>query len=183
MKSSICASCLVVVLIALQCDSAFSQNQEKKIFWNDSLELSWDMFKEKRKTYSYMKAMTHSGIMYEVESKNGKVVIDVRAYFIYGKSWVMKGYKEPQLLAHEQIHFHISEIFSRKLDKLCETYRVSDWEFSKKNYGRALQKDFDRIFNEMDAYQQLYDKETEHGTVRSKQKEWQEKVESELEIK
>ncbi len=31
----------------------------------------------------------------------------------------MKGYKKPHLLAHEKIHFDISEIFKRRLDKLC----------------------------------------------------------------
>ena len=170
--------CLVAFL-ALQCDKTTAQS-EKKIFWSDSLELSWDFFKEKRSGYSYMKAITHSGIMYDVNEENGQMVIDIRAYFIYGKSWVIKGYKKPELLAHEQIHFHIAEIYKRKLDRLCDAYRVSYRQFVSRNYQKKLQADFDRIFNEMDAYQRKYDAETQHGTIKSKQDIWEKSVNKEL---
>jgi len=170
---------LMGVFLAFQCRSCSAQTEEK-IFWTDSLELSWEMFKEKRTGYSYMKAMTHSGIMYEVDVNKGQMVINIKSYFIYGKSWVMKGYKKPELLAHEQIHFHIAEIYKRKLDEICEKYRVDYQTFKNKNYQQKLQADFDTIFNLMDAYQKLYDNETEHGTIKSKQKEWENKVKKEL---
>ena len=129
-----------------------------------------------------MKAMTHSGIMYSVDVEEGQMVIDVKAYFIYGKSWVMKGYKKPELLAHEQIHFHIAEIYSRKLDAAFEKYRVDFNTYTSKNYSKKMQADFDRIFDEMDAHQKLYDAETEHGTIKSKQTAWEIKVREELGI-
>lgn len=170
---------MVCICLALQCETGYSQNEEK-IFWTDSLELDWEMFKVKGSGYSYMKAMTHSGIMYEVEVKNGQVEIDVKSYFIYGKSWVMKGYKKPELLAHEQIHFHIAEIYKRKLDTLCEKYRVDHRTFVSKGYQRKLQRDFDLCFTQMDEYQKLYDKETNHGTLTAKQLEWEKKIKKEL---
>ncbi len=157
----------------------YSQNMDK-VLWDKDLSFSWDMFKEKRTSYGYIKAMTYSGIMYEVDVENGIVNIDVQAYFIYGKSWVMKGFKKPHLLKHEKVHFDIAEIFKRKLDVLYQEYRVDYDTFIKKGYEKSLQKDFDHIFDEMDAYQEKYDKETEHGTKNTKQSEWERLIQKNL---
>tara|TARA_B110000902_G_scaffold257354_1_gene325377 strand:+ start:905 stop:1414 length:510 start_codon:yes stop_codon:yes gene_type:complete len=148
----------------------------KKIFWSESQQFDWGMFKEKRAGYEFIKAMTHSGISYEVDVKEGLIVLNVEAYFIYGKSWVMKGYKKPHLLAHEKIHFDISEIFKRRLDKLCDRYRVDYDTFIKRDYQEALQRDFDIIFDEMDKYQREYDEDTSHGTISFKQKKWEKDI-------
>ncbi len=181
MRINLIKKVVVFGCLVLLCKTSSAQAEEK-IFWSDSLELSWDLFKEKRQGYSYMKAMTHSGIMYEVDVEDGQIVIDIKSYFIYGKSWVMKGFKKPELLAHEQIHFHIAEIFKRKLDQMCDKYRVDDRTFFARNYQKKIQADFNQIFNEMEAYQQLYDKETGHGTIKSKQDFWEKKIKKELGI-
>ncbi|MFK7757321.1 MAG: hypothetical protein AB8B53_10365 [Flavobacteriales bacterium] len=166
-------------LSAVSCTIAQS---EEKIYWEKDLKFDWDLFKEKKNSYSYFKALTFSGIMYEVEVVNELVDIKVSSYFIYGKSWVMKGYKKPYLLEHEKMHFHIAELYKRKLEAICKKYRVDHRTFVNRGFDKALQRDFDRIFNEMEAYQNKYDKETEHGTKRKTQLEWEAKLKEELGI-
>ncbi len=50
--------------------SLVSQAQgTQKIFWSESQQFDWGMFKEKRAGYGFVKAMTHSGISYESRCK------------------------------------------------------------------------------------------------------------------
>lgn len=88
----------------------------------------------------------------------------------------MKGYKKPHLLAHEKIHFDISERFKRRLNELCDKYRADCDTFVEKNYQEALQHDFDIIYDEMDKYQREYDGDTSNRTISFKQKKWEEYV-------
>ena len=155
---------------------------EEKIYWEEDLVFNWDLFKEKKNSYSYFKALTFSGIKYEVDLVDDLVDIKVSSYFIYGKSWVMRGYKKPYLLEHEKMHFHIAELYKRKLDIFCEEYRVDHKTFVKNGFEKALQRDFNLIFDEMEAYQDKYDKETEHGTNKPAQAQWETKLKRELGI-
>jgi len=179
MKKVFIINILLISLVASHL-SLDAQGTEK-ISWSESQEFDWKLFKEKREGYGYIKAMTYSGISYEVDLKENQVVIDVDAYFIYGKSWVMKGYKKPHLLAHEKVHFDIAEVFKRRLDKLYDRYRVDYDTFVKRNYQEALQNDFDMIFEKMDDYQREYDGNTSHGTISFNQKEWEKDIKEILE--
>jgi len=149
---------------------------DEKIFWDEELAFNWDLFKERKKAYSFIKAMTFSGIMYEVDVRDEQVIINTEAYFIYGKSWVMAGYKKPHLLAHEKIHFDIAEIYKRRLDKICNAYRTTYDEFIKNELNLELQRDFDKVFEEMDDFQEKYDLETKHGTDSIMQKKWEKEI-------
>ena len=51
----------------------------QKIFWSESQQFDWEMFKEKRVGYGFIKALTHSSISYEVEVKYGLIVLNVEA--------------------------------------------------------------------------------------------------------
>ena len=74
----------------------------------------------------------------------------------------------PGVLAHEQLHFDITEIFARKLYA-----DVSKRSAATKDELNQL---FQEANNECDKMQQEYDQQTDHGTIEDKQARWSDQV-------
>ena len=99
--------------------------------------------------------------------------INVIPYFFKRKSWSCSNSSET--LEHEQLHFDIMELFSRKIRH--------DFEIKKSNKQSKIESYFESYknrFKECSVYQQLYDKETIHGTISLKQLEWEDRITREL---
>ncbi|MGJ8734513.1 MAG: DUF922 domain-containing protein, partial [Cellulophaga sp.] len=78
---------------------------------------------------------------------------------------------------HEQIHFDIAELYARKMrEKLSKVVPSSNTY----KQARAI---YTSVNKELDAYQDLYDKETNYSRDLEKQLFWQEKVKKELQLK
>jgi hypothetical protein len=92
------------------------------------------------------------------------------------ESW-SKDKKSNSLLKHEQLHFDIAELTTRKLRQAYSTHVSYDIE--------ATSLFIDSVFNryskiEFDSINALYDTETNHGIIETKQKVWETKITSEL---
>lgn len=104
----------------------------------------------------------------------------VEAYAVMDKdlSGAAPGASSPELLAHEQLHFDITEAFARRLvprlDPIEGTGR--DARSAVEDLQRKLQEAYDQANKELLAYQNSYDAETRHGTRRKVQKKWSEKA-------
>lgn len=168
----------ILVLIftsLLVCTQSFGQtNHRNKIGWKADRPLTWDDFKVKSDNRSGMKAMTDSGIAIWFDCSNRDQPIAVKCFFDNRKSWT-KAPDNESLLEHEQLHFDITELFTRKLRK--KLAKLAD---PCGNDSHKVQGIYDRNFEEMNSYQRRYDKETEHSVDEKAQKEWEEKVEREL---
>lgn len=151
----------------------FSQKEEDFIIWNENNKLSWEDFKAPPQKLGEVAALTatHLGFSYNV--KNGKITYTVECKFEKYKSWGLV--KNDWILSHEQGHFDIAEIFSRKLYKA-----VSDYRFNKTNFQSDLDKIYKNIVAEKDQYQQLYDFETNYSRTRLQQEEWLKKIKNDL---
>jgi hypothetical protein len=94
--------------------------------------------------------------------------------FFHAKNDVTK-----MLLAHEQLHYSITELVSRKLRKV-----VSAHQFHRDGFEKELNTMAFNLMNELYAQQALYDHEAYndvmHPFARSKQKEWNKRIASEL---
>lgn len=150
---------------------------EAKIHWSEDRKLTWDDFKGEPDTLNYPNtlALTNSGFGYESGAnmfKTGKVFI--QSVFNTNKSWVVPEGRNDYVLRHEQIHFDITEIYSRKLRK-----ELADANITSKNAAKA-KPIFDRIFNEMELRQIRYDQETQRGDKKETQEHWEAVVELEL---
>ena len=77
MKKTFIIPILLISLIFNEC--SINAQGIQKIFWSESQQFEWEMFKEKRVGYGFVKAMTHSGISYRVEVKNGFIVLNLEA--------------------------------------------------------------------------------------------------------
>jgi predicted secreted Zn-dependent protease len=83
--------------------------------------------------------------------------------------------RTPEILAHEQAHFDISEITARRLRKalLTETY-------SRKNLEQKINSIYQVTIQAGDEMQALYDQESDHGLNKTQQLKWSNRVKNEL---
>ena len=80
--------------------------------------------------------------------------------------------KTDYILAHEQAHFDITELYARALHKA-----LSEYVFNGKTYQQDISNIYQNIVKEKEAFQEAYDGETDHSRKKRGQIEWLEKIE------
>lgn len=152
---------------------------QEQIIWEKGSKLKWSDFKGKPKSDTMKSAMTSSGIKFKVRSADGgkgkmKLIFSIAAKFSPQRSWVRPGKESKYLLAHEQIHFDIAELFARRLRKnLTQAYLSNSFQTEFKDvYYSTLQ--------DMEQYKKRFNKATEYSRNKEYHKEWAEKIEKEL---
>jgi hypothetical protein len=159
------------ILIAA-CLFSFKPNNEKEvILWRLDRPLTWDDFKgtpEKR----FAAASTSYDILKEV-NKNS---VEIKAVFFTQSSWKKKSWINDEVLAHEQKHFDIVELYARKLRKQIKETKFTSFEDLKSK----METLYDVNDKAMDKYQDLYDEETDGSMNGDKQREWQAKIMKEI---
>lgn len=130
-------------------------------------KLKWSDFKEVSKLNDAV-AESSTSIMYDYYSTGAKSNIKVYCLFNKNKSFVLNGEKTAYLLNHEQKHFDITYLYSLKLKN----------EFNKYNYvtGEMADEIYNKIISEWDAFENLYDLETDHSKNKEQQEVWDAKV-------
>lgn len=119
---------------------------ETQIEWSIDRKLTWNDFKGTPDTINFPNtlALTNSGFGYESGIsmlKTGDIFN--QSVFNTNESWVVTEGRNDYVLRHEQIHFDITEIYSRKLRK-----ELSDANVTSNNVLKA-KPIFEKIFNEM----------------------------------
>lgn len=155
-----------------------AKTYETEIEWTPERKLTWDDFKgiPDNKTFPNAVAITNSAIGFESGSfnpfKDGKLF--VRNMFNTYGSWVLPKGKTDNVLRHEQIHFDITEIYTRKLRKALIDANVTT------NSSTRAYDIFDSIKNEWEKKQKRYDYDTQNGIEKYTQEEWEAFVKLEL---
>ena len=147
------------------------------IYWDGIEKLSWDDFEatprmDKKETF----ALTSSGIIDYKGCEDGIISYKFRAYFEKDESWVKQEAYTDYHLAHEQLHFDITELYARKLRKL-----LSELEFKcgqEKDFERFVAATLENWYNE----QRNYDIMTRHSMNKVQQQEWQYRIKMELSL-
>lgn len=163
----------VLLGFLLLCCSSISLAQEKEIIWCDSVKLSWSDY-EVKNTKHKESAMSFIDLRYEGKVYDEKIKIKVYAQFSPKKSWVKPGSSQ-KLLNHEQLHFDIVELYARKLRKMIVETRLKP-----KSMNRKVSKFYNKILEQKNKCQDIYDKETNYSRNEAMQKEWSEKIDSKL---
>lgn len=163
-------------LLALGENTA-AQHKECKdcIEWREEQKLKWSDFKGTPKRLSPNEALTDSGMSIELKCDNNTSEVIVKCFFDRTKSWT-KDTESVYLLAHEQLHFDITELFVRKLRKQLVALG-SDC----RQLNEHIEKFYNENYKDYVAYQDAYDRETHHSLNKEKQAFWEEKVKQELE--
>lgn len=141
------------------------REDEEMIPWSDGRRLNWNDFKcaPIRNTEAVALTSTSLGISYKV--KDGRFIYDISCSFSKRHSWGLL--KTDYILAHEQAHFDITEIFARRLHQQLQQYRFNGSSF-KHDINRIYQK----VVREKETFQEQYDGQTDHSRKKIKQEEW-----------
>lgn len=152
--------------------------EDSLIQWSDSLKLSWDDYlKNPALATSHVNhdAVTCTYIGYfnwvrYTDSLN----FDFICYFDRNASWTKK--KTETLLAHEQGHFDIAEIYVRMVRRDLSEYNPIHYNDAVRRYNYVS----DSIFKIKAKTQNLYDLETDYSRNIVNQTRWQDWIDSSL---
>lgn len=153
--------------------------ENEKVSWSQDYSLSWSDFKASPKKHIPYKANSNSGISFSWNStiriSGIELNYKVGSNFYPNRSWVKKIEEIDYLLAHEQLHFDITELHARKLRKALESYKP----------GEKMKKELNAIYSEIEKQrrqmQTQFDQETNHSINKEAEFKWREFVEQELE--
>jgi len=164
---------LLILFVYLGFIAICTAQEEQVIAWSPELKLSWSDFQGKP-TNEESAATTASGITYRFSTTTwgDEVELDfiVTTHFYPEKSWYRPNLCDAVILNHEQLHFDIAEVFSRKMRK-----RLSATKFTK-NVKAEVAKIYEEINMALYAFQNRYDNETNFSRNREKQLLWNKKI-------
>ena len=160
---------LLFLLLSLSFASFGQGKDEELISWSENKKLTWADYKGPAKTDTDAAASTatYLGIEYNFGSKGFDYKITCS--FSKTKSWGL--HKTDYILAHEQGHFDIAEIFARKLNM-----QMGEYKFNKNSFKDDLKKIYVTITTQKEELQNAYDRETNHSINKEKQTEWLNKI-------
>ena len=167
---------LVIVVISL----FFIQDRQETILWSTTNDLEWDDFKANPDLYNNVAAVTASGLSFQYSTKKsstGELIdynFNIEAHFFPKDSWYKKESVNTTILNHERLHFDITELFARQFRKKLATTKFS------KNIDSEIKAIYRNIKIALSKVQNQYDNETNHSRNLEKQKEWEIKINSEL---
>jgi hypothetical protein len=152
---------------------------EPIILWNAAYKLSWKDFKAKPNTNSSAVAITASGLTFgfsidEVDKKVVRFSTEIETHFYPEQSWYKPGEVTPHVLGHEQLHFDITELHARKFRKRVSRLKTSQ------TIAKELRALHRTINQELAAFQNKYDVETNYSRHVEQQAYWQKFVAEEL---
>jgi hypothetical protein len=161
---------LVLLLPALL--QAQGKNEEL-LNWSADRKLRWSDYKASPDPENDAAASTTTYLSIEYNMKNGEFGYKIESRFSKDLSWGR--HKSDYILAHEQGHFDIAEIFARKLHK-----NMQEYVFNKRTYQTDLKKIYQDILDEKEKMQDDYDRETNHSINKEQQATWLKKIEKML---
>lgn len=154
-------------------------NEDTVISWSETKKLTWSDFKAVTPSKTDDVALTASGISFSfsVKEQNDEFVsfnTSVEAHFYPEKSWFINGRANDYILAHEQLHFDITELHARKLR--CEISKLKISPTIKQEL-RFLNQKANKDMAEM---QNQYDAKTDHSRQSEQQRDWNKWIHSEI---
>lgn len=166
-------------ILFLLCFVVSKDANNETMAWNESRKLTWEDFKASPDQTSDGVALTASGITfgYSVKTSGSKIIdfsTSVEAHFYPNQSWYIKDKENAYVLAHEQLHFDITELYARKFRQQLSRLKVN----------RKIKEQMNRMHVEineaLNETQRRYDAESNHSINIEKQKYWENFIVAEL---
>lgn len=164
---------LFVFFLLLAGLSLDAQRTRTTVEWSAEDKLVWADFKGKSNRVAGPDALTHVLMGYEFETLGfNHFEFKLNITFQCMESWIKNEKQSDYLLAHEQLHFDIHELFARKFMKYAHEARV----FDNDQFSKSLKRVFNKTFRELKEMQEAYDHETDHSRNREAQAIWNKKI-------
>ena len=168
----------MVLILVINPICSFSQDKDKLVEWSASQKLLTSHFTLEAPTgrlekeigrgrRSILEGFIFTGIDYSYHQINKDVSFSVKSFMDPLKSWI-RDTTNKETLEHEQAHFNITEIYSRKIRR--DLSFIKNANDAKKIYGKYIK--------ELQEEQDRFD-DSHHGEV-GVEPEWQLKIENEL---
>ncbi len=175
---------LVMLTLATSCKGIYHQRRASemsqggassapdKMVWNAIAPLQYSDFKGAVPPVTPWDAVTNSCIWLEYSYDDESVIsYTLQCVFDESNSWMRL--RSPEVLRHEQVHFNITEIYTRRLRHAIR--QVTDWKGHPAENLNAL---FHQFNQKCAAMQDLYDAQTNHGMIAPMQQAWQRQTDS-----
>ena len=167
----------IAVFIIILMSSSISTAQS--ISWDSDRKLEWKDFQGPVDPSSRFHALTQSGVKYSYRWQSSghrtSYTFEVTAYYDKSISWLKPGKATSALLAHEQLHFDISELYARILKKT----------FANATFTRRHESEIKQLFaaNQIarEEMQVQYDNDTNHMSNTEQQLKWERYIANALE--
>ncbi|HEY2582947.1 MAG TPA: hypothetical protein VGI43_14125 [Mucilaginibacter sp.] len=148
------------------------------IYYSTNRPLTWADFQSKVENSRY-DAEIFASIGYDERTEVIKGVVNitmaVKVFVPKSACWAKEGSRNDYTLNHEQRHFEIAKIASEHLKQKLKTETLPVG-----NFDGPINMDYLDTYREMDELQKQYDNETNHGSNRSEQQRWNERIDKEL---
>lgn len=153
--------------------------QPDTVFYRPDRPITWEDFQAEPPANPGNHAAEISsgmGISYQTSSADGgTAAFQMNTYMIPARSWVKPGSKNEAILAHEQLHFDITYYHSQLLE-----VELNELGY-KPNLQKIVQRKVKATYQQMNAMQNRYDRETLGGLDEEAQEKWEQKVQNLLE--
>ncbi len=163
-----------ISLIALTFLSLLAQSQHV-LKWRTGERLTWNDFQALPQHDAWQSAVTSTSFSLKPVVVGDHVKVYVFSYFDKSKSWVKPGHKQYNLLLHEQGHFDLRELYTRKLKKALTKLKAN-----RKNINRKLNRLFKKNAKAFQKANKKYDKQTNYSRKKDDQRQWAQYIIDEL---
>ena len=141
----------------------------EQIDWRQRRALNWNDFKGKPVESAPNAALTSTSILINYKYGSNGFSYSLQCVFYPGTSWTKVS--SSRILAHEQGHFDITQLFTRKMHQALAAYQPRDGK---------VEEDVMKIYKEVAAQQAAYQKQSDADTNFSRlydeQEKWEEKI-------
>ena len=149
------------------------------VYYIPNRPLTWADFKGRPSILTRWAAQVFTSFGFEAcSSIKNRVVelrVSVRVWLDKTISWGRPDSKNDYVLAHEQLHFDITQIIAQRFKK-----KIQNMLFSTDDYSSEIQYQYLEFYRDLAALQQQYDAETNHGLDQMAQARWSERIKKEL---
>ncbi len=143
-------------------------NSPDYIVWGET-EISWKDFKGHAPSNKKFAAGTYAGISFAIQ-QNG----DIKAFAFFSKHNSWQKHTSDYTLIHEKYHFTIVELFARKIRKDLKEQRICF------DTTKIFNEYVAKVWTQVEKMQNEYDVETNHSINQKSQKDWQIKIDDEM---
>jgi hypothetical protein len=154
------------------CSPRIKNTGLQKFEWSPSRKLTWEDYKAVPSRTQHDKVAARSTCRFGITiDTSAGVKVNVTSEFISSLSNVRAGQQTAALLAHEQLHFDLCEVYARLLRK-----ELANGTLTKTNVAAISKDAFLKYYQVYWDRQLIYDKETDHGLNAANQQLWNEQV-------
>jgi len=186
------------ILLALITAAAAGADDTAVIEWSPQRPLTWSDFLDSvpRTADEIRVAATTASISwsykYSVAHSSARCTFTITeigsvAGFHPGSSWVRAEHRNPGVLAHEQGHFDIAQIYREKFiaatreligfsDECLGRNKRTAAEDSERRIAEIVGSVYEEIWNQYRSHQEQYDADTVHGSDTAAQARWTEDI-------